>query len=79
VSLVNLLTNGTPKSPTVDKVLAVFDVLHDAERDALHALIQDPIWSGPQIASALREMGFNITGDQIKRFRQKLKEGKVQL
>lgn len=77
MSLAELLRNGTPKA--VDKVLAVYDVLEDEERKAFQTLIESPLWSGPQIALTLREMGFNITGDQIKRFRQKLREGKVQL
>jgi hypothetical protein len=76
VSLADLLKHQSPK---VDKVLAVYDVLEEPERHAFRVLVENPLWSGPVIAQTLRDMGHDITGDQIKRFRQKLREGKVQL
>ena len=79
MSLAELLKSGIPQSPNYSPVLAVYDVLEEAEREAFRVLIESPMWSGPQIALTLREMGFNITGDQIKHFRAKLREGKVQL
>jgi len=78
MSLTDLLKNGTPKTPG-NPVLGVYDVLEEAERQAFRVLIESPMWSGPQIALTLREMGFNITGGQIKNFRARLREGKVQL
>jgi hypothetical protein len=79
MSLSELLTNGKPNGHKVDKVMAVYDLLNDTEREAFHTLIHDPMWSGPQIALTLREMGFNIQGDQIQAFRTKLRTGKVTL
>jgi hypothetical protein len=79
MSLADLLINGKPTGHKVDKVMAVYDVLDAAEREAFRALIHDPVWSGPQIALTLRQMGFNIQGDQVQAFRTKLRTGKVTL
>lgn len=76
MSLVKMLKAGAPLQ---DKVLAVYDVLEESEREAFRTLMESPLWSGPHIARTLREMGHDITGDQIKRFRQKLREGKAEL
>lgn len=79
MSLAELLASGKPHGHKVDKVLAVYNVLTNEEQEAFHVLINDPMWSGPQIALTLREMGFNIQGDQIQNFRTKLRTGKVTL
>jgi hypothetical protein len=79
MSLAELLANGKPNGHKVDKVMAVYELLDMVEREAFHSLIHNPMWSGPQIALTLREMGFNIQGDQIQAFRTKLRNGKVTL
>lgn len=79
MSLAELLASGKPTGHKVDKVMAVYEVLTDPEREAFRVLIQDPLWSGPQIALTLREMGFNIQGDQVQALRTKLRNGKVTL
>ena len=79
MSLAEQLQSGVPQGHKVDKVLAVYKELTDAEQAAFRSLVANPIWSGPQIALTLREMGFNIQGDQIQHFRTKLKTGKVAL
>ena len=79
MSLAELLASGKPTGHKVDKVMAVYEVLTEPEREAFRTLIQDPMWSGPQIALTLREMGFNIQGDQVQALRTKLRNGKVTL
>lgn len=79
MSLAELLASGVPHGHKVDKVLAVYELLTPSEQEAFRSLVANPIWSGPQIALTLREMGFNIQGDQIQHFRTKLKAGKVAL
>jgi hypothetical protein len=79
MSLAELLANGKPNGHKVDKVMAVYELLTADEREAFRTLINDPMWSGPQIALTLREMGFNIQGDQVQAFRTKLRNGKVTL
>lgn len=79
MSLAELLAHGKPTGHKVDKVLAVYELLTADEREAFRILITDPVWSGPQIALTLREMGFNIQGDQVQALRAKLRAGKVEL
>lgn len=79
MSLAELLANGKPNGHKVDKVLSVYELLTAPEREAFRTLINDRMWSGPQIALTLREMGFNITGDQIQNLRTKLRNGRAEL
>lgn len=79
MSLAELLAHGKPNGHKVDKVLAVYALLDEGERAAFRSLVNDPVWSGPQIALTLREMGFNIAGDQVQALRAKLRNGKATL
>ena len=79
MSLDALLTKGKPSGHRADKVLIAYRSLPEAERAAFAELIQDPMWSAPQIADALRTMGHDVDGDQVRNFRTKLKNGKVYL
>jgi hypothetical protein len=79
VSLSALLQTGQPSSHKVDKVLLAYQSLSGSEKEAFEQLIHDELWSGPQIASALRGLGHQIDGGQIKHFRTKLRDGKVTL
>ena len=79
MSLDALLTKGKPSGHKADKVLIAYRSLSEDERAAFGQLIQDPMWSAPQIADALRELGHDIDGDQVRNFRTKLKNGRVYL
>lgn len=79
MSLSQLLATGKPSGHKADKVLAAYDHLTADEREAFRALIHDLMWSAPQIAAAMRELGHDLTGDQIQHFRTKLRNGKVTL
>lgn len=79
MSLSNLIKEGKPAGHKHDKVMAAFKSLAPAEQEAFKTLVKDPLWSGPQIASALRDMGHDIQGDQIQAFRTKIRSGKVAL
>jgi hypothetical protein len=79
MSLAVLLREGKPTGHKVDKVLVAYEKLPAIEKQAFVQLVKDPIWSGPQIAAVLREMGHDIQGDQVQAFRNKLRNGKVTL
>ena len=79
MSLVSLLQDGKPSGNKVDKVLLAYRQLSEVEAEAFRSLVANPLWSGPQIAAALREMGHVIDGDQVQSFRTKLRNGKVSL
>lgn len=79
MSLDALLTEGKPSGHRADKVLIAYRSLPEVQRAAFAELIQDPMWSAPQIAEALRDMGHDIQGDQVRNFRTKLKNGRVYL
>lgn len=79
MSLAGLLKEGSPKGNGVDKVLVAYSTLSDDEAEAFRSLIADPLWSNPQIAAALREMGHDIHEGQVKNLRAKLRSGKVAL
>lgn len=79
MSLKSLLAEGKPNGHKVDKVMAVYKGLPKSEQEAFRQLVQDPMWSGPQIATALRQMGHDIQGDQVQAFRTKIRNGKVAL
>lgn len=79
MSLVTLLKEGEPKAHRFDRVMAAYRSLPPVEQDAFVQLINDPLWSGPQIAAELCKMGHDITGGQIVAFRNKVKTGRVSL
>lgn len=79
MSLATLLKEGEPKAHRFDRVLAAYEALPPVEQDAFVLLINDPLWSGPQIAAELCKMGHDITSGQIVSFRNKLKTGRVKL
>jgi hypothetical protein len=79
MSLTDLLTNGKPRGHKADKVLIAYHELPEFEQEAFRQLVADPIWSGPQIAAVLRDMGHDIQGDQVQALRNKIKTGKVTL
>lgn len=79
MSLTALLTEGKPNGHKADKVAAAYERLTAEEREAFRILIHDPMWSGPQIAAALRSMGHDVSSDQVQHYRTKLRTGKVTL
>lgn len=79
MSLATLLTEGKPAAHKFDKVMAVYKALSPAEQDAFKVLVKDDLWSGPQIAAELVQMGHEIQGHQIQSFRTKLKTGRIAL
>jgi hypothetical protein len=79
MSLAELLQDGRPVAHKYDKVAAAYKSLGAVEQDAFRVLIHDDLWSAPQIAAELTRMGYDITGDQIRNFRTKLKTGRVTL
>ena len=79
MSLTTLLAEGKPSGHKADKVVAAYRKLSEPEQAAFRELVQDPMWSGPQIAAELRAMGHEVHGDQIQNFRTKLKNGRVDL
>lgn len=79
MSLAQLLQEGQPVAHRTDKVMATYKSLGAVEQDAFRVLINDELWSAPQIADELTRMGFDISGDQVRSFRTKLRKGKVTL
>lgn len=75
MSLVSLLERGGSRRGT-DKVQAAYDAMPEEERKAFRTIIKDQDqFTAPEVAA---HMG-GVTGDQVKRFRQKLREGRAQL
>jgi len=69
---------GPPKS-RFDAVAAVYDGLTPDNRITFREAIQNPDYTHAQIATALREMGYNVDRKQVQYYRERLARGKVSL
>lgn len=69
---------GAPRA-RYDRVEAAYDGMNDANRKSFRRIIQSDKYSHAQVASALREIGYDIDRKQVHAFREKLAMGKVAL
>lgn len=58
-------------------VSAAYDGMNEDNRQTFREIIQDNAYPHAQVASAMRELGYNIDRKQIQNFREKLALGKV--
>jgi hypothetical protein len=58
-------------------VSAAYDGMDEDNRKTFREVIQDEAYPHAQVASAMRELGYNIDRKQIQNFREKLALGKV--
>lgn len=66
-----------PPMGRYNPVAAAYDGMNEANRETFRDVIQDPAYSHSQVASAMRELGYNIDRKQVQSFREKLALGKV--
>lgn len=77
MDLVGLLEKGGSNRGT-DKVQTAYDDMSEPERAAFRIIIQDQDqFTANEVATAMSKYGVN--GGQVKRFRQKLREGRATL
>lgn len=77
MDLVKLLEKGGSHRGT-DKVQAAYDEMSEQEREAFRIIIRDQNqFTANEVAGAMSKYG--VDGGQVKRFRQKLREGRVTL
>lgn len=63
-----------------DRVEAAYDGMTEANRVSFRRIIQDPhLYSHAQVASALREIGYDVDRKQVHQFREKLALKRVAL
>lgn len=63
-----------------DKVAAAYDGMSEANRASFQRIIKDVDgYPHAQVASALREIGYDIDRKQVQHFRERLALGKVSL
>lgn len=63
-----------------DKVAAAYDGMSEANRVSFQRIIRDTDgYPHAQVASALREIGYDIDRKQVQHFRERLARGKVAL
>lgn len=73
-----------PTGHKVDKVLAIYEALNDADREALRGALLERrgsayVFSGGDVARALQAEGHVITDGQVAHLRRKIQEGRVEL
>ena len=70
---------GAPRA-RYDRVEAAYDGMTPANRKSFQRIIQDPQnYTHAQVASAMREIGYDVDRKQVQAFREKLALGKVKL
>ena len=70
---------GAPQG-RYDRVEAAYDGMAPADRKTFQVAILEPeTYTHAQIASALRELGYDVDRKQVQHFREKLSLGKVDL
>lgn len=69
---------GAPRA-RFDAVAGVYDGMGPADRITFREAIQNPDYTHAQIATALREMGYNVDRKQVQYYRERLARGKVSL
>lgn len=73
-----------PTGHKTDKVLAIYEALNDADREALKGALLERrgsgyTFSGGDVARALQAEGHTVTDMQVTHLRRKLREGRVDL
>lgn len=73
-----------PTGHKTDKVLAIYESLDDADREALKGALLEQrgsgyTFSGGDVARALQAEGHAITAMQVTHLRRKIREGQVDL
>ena len=69
-----------PPAARYDKVAAAYDGMTPANRKSFERIIRDSeSYNHAQVASALREIGYDVDRKQVQSFREKLALGKVEL
>lgn len=66
-----------PPMGRYNPVSAAYDGMTDANRKTFREIIESLAYSHAQVASAMRELGYDIDRKQIQAFREKLALGKV--
>ena len=69
---------GAPRA-RYDRVAAAYDGMSPANRESFARLIRDDSYTHAQIASALREIGYDVDRKQVQNYRERLALGKVSL
>lgn len=70
---------GAPRA-RYDRVEAAYDGMSPANRASFRRIIRDDgSYSHAQVASAMREIGYDIDRKQVQHFREKLARGRVDL
>lgn len=63
-----------------DRVAAAYDGMTEANRASFQRIIQDPdSYPHAQVASAMREIGYEVDRKQVQHYRERLNLGKVVL
>lgn len=73
-----------PTGHKTDKVLAIYEALNDADREALRGALLERrgngyVFSGGDVARALQAEGHAIVDTQVSHLRRKILEGRVEL
>jgi len=62
------------------RVAAAYDGMKEANRESFRRIIQDvDSYPHAQVASALREIGYDVDRKQVQHYRERLALGKVSL
>lgn len=70
---------GAPRTK-YDRVAAAYDGMTEANRESFQRIIIDPdSYPHAQVASALREIGYDVDRKQVQAYRERLALGKVAL
>jgi hypothetical protein len=69
---------GAPR-PRYNPVLGAYDGMLPADQATFRDIIGDTSYSHAHVASALREIGYDVDRKQVQAFREKLAIGKVTL
>lgn len=69
---------GAPRS-RYNPVLGAYDGMTPANKETFKQVIGDNSYSHAHVASALREIGYDVDRKQVQAFREKLAMGKVSL
>ncbi|HEX9089796.1 MAG TPA: hypothetical protein VF867_20050 [Arthrobacter sp.] len=62
-----------------DRVEAAYDGMSPANRASFRRIIRDETYSHAQVASAMREIGYDVDRKQVQAYREKLAIGRVAL
>lgn len=71
-------TIGAPRA-RYDRVEAAYDGMSPANRKSFRRIIRDDSYSHAQVASAMREIGYDVDRKQVQHYREKLALGRVDL